>query len=147
MMRLVVMIVGILLLVAPLTWLSGLTPVAAYRTGTFDDLVFPLSAGAALYGGVLAGVFILWRLKVSRGASMKGPAVFFAGWIGAMAAIGLALGTWAFHQWLATGRVMAPGQSLALLPIFPIIGGLLGLSIAGGAGLVASGLRAGGTEE
>ena len=95
----------------------------------------------ALYGGVLAGVFILWRLEASQRASMKGPVVVFAGWIGAMAAIGLALGTWFLHQWLTTGRAVQAGQSLALLPIFPIIGGFVGLLIAAGAGLVVSGLR------
>lgn len=141
MMRYVFMIVGVLLLVAPLRWLYGLTPVAAYRTGTFQDVAFALSAGVALYGGVLAGVLGLWRLEARRRAPMKGLAVFSAGWIGAMAGIGLALGIWALHEWLTTGAVLRPGQSAALLPIFPIVGGAIALVIAGGAGLVASGLR------
>jgi hypothetical protein len=141
MIRFMVMIVGVLLFVAPLRWLYGLTPVAAYRTGTFQDLAFAVSAGATLYGGVLAGVLVVWRLEARQGAAMKGLAVFFAGWVGAMAAIGLALGIWALHQWLTTGTVLPQGQSPALLPIFPIIGGFLGLLIAGGAGLFASGLR------
>jgi len=141
MMRRVVLIVGLLLLVAPLRWLYGLTPVAAYRTGTFQDVAFALSSGATLYGGVLAGVLVVWRRAALRGGSMKGLSVFFAGWVGAMAAIGLALGTWALHQRLTTGSVFPPGQSAALLPIFPIIGGIIGLVIAGGAGLVTAGLR------
>jgi hypothetical protein len=141
MIRLVALIVGVLLLVAPLRWLYGLTPVPAYRTGTFQDVSFALMAGVTLYGGVLAGVFVPWRLGARRGASPGGLAVFFAGWVGAMVAIGLALAIWALHQWLSLGRILPKGQSAALLPIFPIIGGLLGLVIAGGAGLVASGLR------
>ncbi|HEY0437548.1 MAG TPA: hypothetical protein VGC92_12980, partial [Phenylobacterium sp.] len=114
---------------------------ARYRTATLEDLQFPIAVGATLYGGVLAGVCILWRLETGREAALKGRAVFFAGWLGALAAIGLALAIWALHERLSTGRVLQPGQSLALLPIFPIIGGLLGLFIAGGAGLVVSGLR------
>jgi hypothetical protein len=139
--RLLAVVVGVLLFLAPLKFLAGLTPVPEYRTGTFEDLEFAVTAGATLYGGVLAGVLVLWRLEADRGRRMKGPAVFGAGWIGAMAAIGLALGAWAVLQWLTTGTVVKPGQSLALLPIFPIIGGLLSLPIAAGAGLIVAGLR------
>src|SRR5882724_977776 len=141
MTRLAATIVGVLLLVAPLMWLSSLIPVPEYRTGTFEDLQFPVTAGVTLYGGVLAGASILWRLKAGRGASMNGQAVLFAGWIGALTAIGVALAIWALHEWLSTGRVLQRGQSAALLPIFPIIGGVLSLFIAGGAALVFSGLR------
>ena len=140
MMRIAFGVVGVLLLVAPLKWLYGLTPVAAYRTGTFQDVAFALSAGATLYGGVLAGVLALWRLEARRSAPITGVAVFVAGWAGAMGAIGLALVIWALHEWLTTGAVLH-GQSPALLPIFPIVGGAVGLVIASGAGLVASGVR------
>ncbi len=141
MMRRAATIIGALLFIAPLKGLAGLTPVAAYRTGTFVDVAFALSAGVTLYGGVLAGVAICWRLDANRGALTKGLAVLFSGWVGSMAAIGLALGIWALHERLTTGHVMHPGQSMALLPIFPIIGGIISLFIASGASLVVVGLR------
>jgi hypothetical protein len=141
MIRLVVTIVGVLLLVAPLKYLFALTTVAAYRTGGFKDVALPVFASAALYGGVLAGVFLPWRFAARRAGAMNGLAVFIAGWAGAMAGVALALGVWALREWLTTGAVLRPGESAALLPIFPIIGGILALPIAAGAALVAAGLR------
>ena len=140
MKQLTALIVGTLLILAPLWSLWGMTvPVPQYRTGTFADLVPLLTAVATLYGGVAAGIFALSRLKPRTG--MTGKAILVAGIGGALAAILVALAGWAVVQWLTTGRVMKPGQTLALMPLFPILGGLLAAPIAGGAALVAYAMR------
>ena len=142
MKRVLAIIVGVLLFLAPLWSLWGMmVPVPEYRTGTFADLVPLLRAVAILYGGVAAGIFALSRLEPKLRTGMTGRAIFMAGIAGAMLAILLALAGWAIVQWLTTGRVLKPGQTLALMPLVPILGGLFGAFIAGGAALIANALR------
>ena len=127
---------GLALLLAPLWTLSGFVPVPEYRTGTIDDLVLPLIAGVTLYGGVLAGVLTVWRLKRRPGFK----AIFMAGMAGSMGAITLTLIVAFLVKLVTTGALMPEGQSPALLPIFYIVGGMLAGVIAAGAGLIAYGL-------
>ena len=141
MKRSLCMLAGVLLFLAPLKFLWGFRPVPEYRTGTFADIASAVAIGATLYGGMLAGIFAVWLLEPKLRTGMTGRAVFVSGLVGAMLAIVFAMGVWAIHQWLSTGRVFEQGSSLALLPVIPILGGALSVLMAGGAGLVAYALR------
>ncbi len=141
MKQVLAMIVGVLLLLAPLQFIWGFRPVPEYRTGTFDDFATVIAIGATLYGGVLAGIFALWRMEPKLQTRMTGRAIFMAGMVGAMLAILLALLIAFASQWLSTGYLITPGSSLALLPLFPILGGFVSAFIAGGAALIAYALR------
>ncbi len=93
----------------------------------------------ALYGGVFVGVLIGERVKPRR----LMPAfrrIFVAGIVGALGAITLALIVSFGVELVSTGRLMPPGQTPALLPIFYIVGGILSAFMAAGAGLIAYGL-------
>ena len=131
--------VGLLLLVAPLWTLSGFVTVPEYRTGTFADYQTAIVSGLTLYGGVFLGVLFGERLKARR----SHPAfrrIFVAGIVGAMVAITLGLIATFANELVSTGRLMPPGQTPALLPIFYVVGGFLSALMAAGAGLIAYGL-------
>lgn len=136
---------GIALLVAPLWTLSGFVVVPEYRTGTIADYSSALIASATLYGGVLAGVLVGRRYQAEENGIDRFKTIFVAGMIGAMAAITLVLVGAALVQLVSTGRIVPAGQSLALLPVVYIVGGILSAFMAAGAGLIAYGL--GGTTE
>ena len=128
---------GFLALLAPLWTLSGFVTVPEYRTGTIADFAMALIAGVTLYGGVFVGVLVGW----SRGNGFVSfKATFVAGMAGAMAAITLALVTCFLIELIRTGRLMPPGQTPALLPMFYVVGGVLSSVIAAGAGLIGYGL-------
>jgi hypothetical protein len=131
------MVLGLVSLLLPLWFLSGFVVVPEYRTGTFADFAAPLISGATLYGGVFLGVLVRWRFKLPR-TNFSGT--FFAGVVGAIAAITLALIASALLQLVSTGRIMPAGQTPALVPVLYIIGGLVSGFIAAGAGLIAYGL-------
>jgi len=133
----IAIVLGLTLLIAPLWTISGFVTVPEYRTGTIADYSSALIMGATLYGGVLAGVLVSRRFK-SRPVSFW--ATFVAGMAGAMGAITLALLAAFLDELISTGRLMQPGQSPALLPIFYIVGGILSAFMAAGAGLIAYGL-------
>ena len=59
---------------------------------------------------------------------------------GAMGAITLALAASFLIELITTGRLMPPGQTPALLPMFYVVGGVLSSVIAAGAGLIGYGL-------
>ncbi len=134
----VAMVIGALLLLAPLRWLLAvLVPVPEYRTGTFSDFAPAIIAGVTLYAGVFVGVLIGKRLAAQRGEVVSSGTVFVAGMAGAIVAMTLAVSGWALSQWVSTGRIFQPGTSLALFPVLFILGGVLSAFIAGGAGLFA----------
>ena len=131
--------VGLLLLVAPLWTLSGFVTVPEYRTGTFADYQTAIVSALTLYGGVFLGVLIGECIKARR----SHPAfrrIFVAGIVGAMVAITLGLIATLANELVSTGRLMPPGQTPALLPIFYVVGGILSALMAAGAGLIAYGL-------
>ena len=133
------MALGLLLLIAPLWTLSGFVTVPEYSTGTFADYQMAVLSALALYGGVFVGVLIGERVKPRR----LMPAfrrIFVAGIVGALGAITLALIVSFGVELVSTGRLMPPGQTPALLPIFYIVGGILSAFMAAGAGLIAYGL-------
>ena len=130
---------GVILLLAPLWTLAGFVTVPEYRSGTFADYQVAVLSALTLYGGVFVGVLIGERVKPRR----LMPAfrrIFVAGIIGAMGAITLALIVSFGSELVSTGRLMPPGQTPALLPIFYIVGGILGALMAAGAGLIGYGL-------
>jgi len=128
---------GFVLLMAPLWFLSGFAVVPEYRTGTIADFAAPLIAGATLYSGVFGGALVSRRYQPQRYRSAPFRSVFIAGMAGAMVAITLALIISFLSQFISTGRMMPAGQSPALLPVVYIVGGIVSLSIAAGAGLIA----------
>lgn len=124
------MALGILLLLGPLWFLAGLVPVPAYRTGTLSDLAPAIIAGITLYTGAFAGMLIGNRL-LGRDRLASFRALFISGMAGVMVAITLAVTAWAVIQWATTGRMLQPGQTLALLPILYIVGGVVSAFIVG----------------
>ena len=133
-------VLGLLLLLAPLWTLSGFVTVPEYRTGTIADYQAALISGLTLYGGVFAGVLLGQRFK-GRSNVPAFKETFIAGIAGAMGAITLGLIIWGLNQLISTGRIIPPGQTLALLPVLYIVGGILSAVLATGAGLIAYGLR------
>jgi hypothetical protein len=129
---------GIALLLAPLWTLSGFVIVPEYRTGTIADFALALGAGATLYGGVLAGSLVGRRRKARTGFA-RFKAIFVAGMVGAMGAITLVLLAAALIELMSTGRIVPAGQTLALLPVLYIVGGILSAFMAAGAGMIAYG--------
>jgi len=130
-------ILGLALLLAPLWTLSGFVAVPEYRTGTIDDFAPAIIAGATLYGGVIAGVLIGHRIRSRRQRHGSIRTTFIAGMAGAMGAITLALLIAFSMELVTTGRLMPVGQTPALLPVFYVVGGLLGAFIAAGVALMA----------
>lgn len=135
-------VLGLLLLLAPLWTLSGFVTVPEYRTGTFADYQAAVISGLTLYGGVLAGVVLSQRFK-RRPNVPAFRKTFIAGIAGAMGAITLGLIAWALNQLISTGRIIPPGQTLALLPALYVVGAILSAFMAAGAGLIAYGLGPG----
>lgn len=133
-------IAGIALLLAPLWSLSGFVTAPEYRTGTIADFSSALISGATLYGGVLVGVLVSRRHKSPRNGAVPFKTTFVAGVAGAMGAITLALLAGFLSDLISTGRLMPPGHSPALFPIFYVVGGILSAFMAAGAGLIAYGL-------
>lgn len=131
---------GLALLLAPLWSLSGFVTVPEYRTGTAADYSSALIAGAALYGGVLVGVLIGRRYNSQRRSPVAFRTTFMAGIAGAIVAITLALFAAFVSELVSTGRLMPAGQTPALLPLFYVVGGILSVFMAAGAGLIAYGL-------
>ncbi|HKX92435.1 MAG TPA: hypothetical protein VJM15_08440 [Sphingomicrobium sp.] len=131
---LVAMIFGLLSFAAPVWFLAGLVRAPQFRTGTIEDFRAAIVTGVTLYGGVLVGVLIARRRKKGIGAT------FAAGVAGAMAAITLGLLISAVSQLASTGRIMPEGQTLALLPVVYIVGGIVSVFIAAGASLISYGL-------
>jgi NhaP-type Na+/H+ or K+/H+ antiporter len=131
-------VLGLVLLAAPLWTLSGFVTVPQYRTGTMADFATALIAGATLYGGVLVGVLV--SRKSRRKNAVPFRTTFAAGMAGAMGAITLALCAAALSQLVSTGRIMPAGQTPALLPVLYIVGGILSAFMAAGASLIAYGL-------
>ncbi|HUE79422.1 MAG TPA: hypothetical protein VMN38_07310 [Sphingomicrobium sp.] len=123
------MIAGVLLFLAPLWFWWNLT-LPEFRTVSFGAL----ASGVTLYGGVLAGIFVAWRLKANRPGAITGRAVSVAAMVGAALAIVLAMGAWAFLE-------PEPGGSWRQMPILLIPGGIVIAVVAGGAGLVAYALH------
>ena len=140
-------VLGLALLLAPLWTLSGFVTVPEYRTGTIEDYSSAIIAGVTLYGGVLLGVLIGRRLDKQRKGTAPFRTVFISGMAGAMAAITIGLAASFLSELISTGRLMPKGSSPALLPIFYIVGGLLGAFMAAGAGLIAYGLAGNGKDE
>lgn len=138
-------VLGIALLLAPLWTLSGFVTVPEHRTGTIADFQTALVSGASLYGGVLVGVLVSRRHKSWRNGPVPFKTTFVAGMAGAMGAITLGLLAGFLSDLVSTGRLMPPGQSPALLPVFYIVGGILSAFMAAGAGLIAYAL--GGAEK
>jgi hypothetical protein len=132
-------VLGLLLLIAPLWTLSGFVIVPEYRTGTCADYQMAVLSALTLYGGVFVGVFIGERVK-SRRLMPAFRRILVAGIIGAMGAITLALMVSFGSELASTGRLMPPGQTPALLPIFYVVGGILSAFMAAGAGLIGYGL-------
>ena len=130
---------GILLLLAPLWTLSGFVTVPEYRTGGIRDYQTALVSGFTLYGGVLVGVLLGESFKDRWNVPAFGR-IFLAGIGGAMGAITLALIASFLIELVTTGRMMPPGQTPALLPIFYIVGGFLSAFMAAGVALIAYGL-------
>ena len=132
------MLAGIIAILMPLRFLSGLVVVPQYRTGTIADFMPAIVAGAALYGGVLLGVLFGRRL-MARPDSFRTTVV--AGVAGAMAAITVVIVGSALSDLVTTGRIMPPGHTPALLPILYIVGGVVSAFIAAGAALIGYALR------
>lgn len=130
---------GLLLLLAPLWTLSGFVVVPEHRTGTFADYQTAVLSALTLYGGVFLGVLINERSKLRRSVPIF-RRIVVAGVVGAMVAITLALILAFGIELVSTGRLMSPGQTPALLPIFYVVGGILSAVMAAGAGLIAYGL-------
>jgi len=143
MKQLFAMLVGIAALVAPLWFFAGMVPVPEYRTGTVSDLTAALVAGATLYGGVLAGVFLSGHLAERQGKPTSLRSTFVAGVGGAMVAITVVIIAYYLKELVTTGRLMSPGHTPALLPIVFIVGGLVSTLIAGGVALVSYALSSG----
>lgn len=133
-------VLGITLLLVPLWTLSGFVTVPEYRTGTSADYSSALIAGATLYGGVLVGVLVGRRYPLQRHSPLSFRKTFMAGMSGAMAAITILLVAVFLIELASTGRLMPPGQTPALLPLFYVVGGILSAFMAAGAGLIAHGL-------
>lgn len=133
------MLAGIIAILMPLRFLSGLVVVPQYRTGTIADFMPAIVAGATLYGGVLLGVLI-GRRWMARPESFRTTVV--AGVAGAMAAITVVIVGSALGDLVTMGRIMPPGHTPALLPIVYIVGGLVSAIIAAGAALIGYALRA-----
>jgi hypothetical protein len=131
------LIAGVLSLLAPIWFLSGFVPVPEYRTGTLSDYRTVIGAAVTLYGGVFAGIILGRRLAANpvRDGSARG--MFFAGMVGAMIAITLAIIAAFLADWISTGRIMRPGQTPALLPVVYIVSGIISAFIAAGAVLIS----------
>jgi len=130
---------GVILLLVPLWTLSGFVIVPEYRTGAVADYQMAVLSVLTLYGGVFVGALFGGRVKPRR-PTHAFRKIFVAGIIGAMGAITLALIVSYGIELVSTGRLMPPGQTPALLPIFYIVGGILSAFIAAGAGLIGYGL-------
>lgn len=133
-------VLGLALLLAPLWSLSGFVTAPEYRTGTIADFDNALIAAATLYGGVLVGVLIGRRYQSKQNSSALFRTTFKAGMVGAMGAITMALLVGFLSDLVSTGRLMPPGHTPALLPIFYVVGGILSAFMAAGAGLIAYGV-------
>ena len=131
---------GLALLLAPLWSLSGFVTAPQYRTGTIADYDNAIIAAATLYGGVLAGVLIGRRYQSKQNGPGLFRPTFKAGMVGAMGAITIALLISFVGDLVSTGRLLPPGQTPALLPMFYVVGGVLSAFMAAGAGLIAYGL-------
>lgn len=132
-------VLGLVLLLAPLWSLSGFATAPEYRTGTITDYSIALTAGATLYCGVLVGVLVGRRSKGRLNGGGPLQSTFIAGMAGAMVTITLVLFAVFLIELISTGRLMPPGQTPALLPIFYVAGGILSALIAAGVGLIAYG--------
>lgn len=130
-------VLGVVLLLAPLWTLSGFVTVPEHRTGTFDDYQAAVVSGVTLYGGVLIGVLLGERFK-AQWSFPRRRRIFLAGMVGAMGAITLALIASFLIELASTGRLMPPGQTPALLPVLYIVGGILSALMAAGLALIAA---------
>ena len=130
-------VVGLLLLLAPLWTLSGFVTLPEYRTGTMADYSAALISGITLYGGVFVGVLVSW-LKTRRNGPPSFKTTSVAGISGAMGAITLAIIASFLIELISTGRLIPAGQTPALLPVLYIVGAILSAFMAAGAGLILS---------
>ena len=130
-------VLGVVLLLAPLWTLSGFVTVPEHRTGTFDDYQAAVVSGITLYGGVFVGVLVGERFK-THWSFPRRRRIFLAGVAGALGAITLALIASFLIELTSTGRLMPRGQTPALLPVLYIVGGILSAPIAAGAALIAA---------
>jgi hypothetical protein len=121
---------GLLLFLPSLMAYSVTVPVSEYRAGTLEDYDAFLVACLTLYGGAAIGILVQWRLRAHNRQALSGVDVFWAGFIGATVAVGVALAVASVEE--------GPGNLWGLLVI---LGGVFGAIVGAGAGLVWSALR------
>jgi hypothetical protein len=109
---------------------SVTVPVSEYRTGTAGDYDVFLVACLTLYGGAAIGILVLWRLQARKRQTVSGENVFWAGFIGAIVAVVVALALASIEE--------GPGNLWGLVVTF---GGVFGAIVAAGAGLVWYAIR------
>src|SRR5262245_51998543 len=97
MKRLISAVLGVLLLLVPVSFLFAvLVPVPQYRKGTPADYSAAIASCLTLYGGAALGIFALR----SRGAAKSPRSIFQASFIGAVVTVTVVT----LSRWLATGR-------------------------------------------
>ena len=122
---------GALLLFLPVLMAYSVTvPVSEYRAGTVKDYDAFLVACFTLYGGAAIGILVLWRLQARKQQAISGDKVFWAGFIGAIVAVVVALALASLEE--------GPGNLWGLVVI---LGGVFGAIVAAGAGLVWYAIR------
>ncbi len=122
---------GALLLSIPALMAYSVTvPVSDYRAGTLADYDAFLVACLTLYGGATVGILVLWRLQARKRQAVSGENVFWAGFIGAIVAVVVALALASLEE--------GPGNLWGLVVI---LGGVFGAIVAAGAALVWYAIR------
>ena len=122
---------GLLLLLAPLLLVYNATvPVPEYRTRTYADYQTFIVFCLLVYGGAAVGILVQWRRYANNRRPISAETTFWAGSIGAMVAIGIAL--------IAASVKEGPGNLWGLVVIF---GGVFSAIVGAGAALLWSALH------
>src|SRR5215207_1551284 len=88
MTRILAILVGLVLIAAPVWWLSDSIPLPAYRKGGYADYLFFWQASLAVYGSVLLGIAVHWARAKRSGQPLFPAGVFKAGMRGVLAVCG-----------------------------------------------------------
>ena len=122
---------GVLLLLVPLLMAYGATvPVREFRTGTTADYRTFVVVCLTIYGGAGVGILVQWRRSAYHRRPISAETTFWAGFTGAMLAIGVALIVAAVKE--------GPGNLWGLVVIF---GGVFSAIVGAGAALVSYALH------
>ena len=119
-------VLGLLLLVGPIRLVYDMTvPVPKYRTGSFADFRSFVLTCLTVYGGAAGGILCDWWYRARQRQPGRAFAVFRAGFIGAIVAVGVALAIASLEK--------GPGNLWGLIVI---LGAVFGAIVAAGTALL-----------